>query len=310
MNLRLKSHDSSKERFVPYDHRGARRNTTAGGDHGQHGTYLLPFFDVWTSTLKLDPEGFVSKDDIHSNYISFVKTLTKDPVQQHLSLSSQTFGKRLRTIISSDPRFKGVANKFQRPKQGYSGLAPLEKLSRGAALSLLPPPVLLPSDTQGGIVLTSANFQPPFQRIDTGTEAGKGVFATRHLPPLSFVCEYQGYEVPKVEGVLREDLYKNDIDDNPVTMVLIGSTMFDGSRNEKDMPLPMDENHGAQLNHAIKSESNCKLTSKHIKGKLRLFIFTTTSVSKGAELIWDYGDRRRNVDNWMKESRMKYLVKK
>lgn len=74
---------------------------------------------------------------------------------------------------------------------------------------------------------------------------------------------------------------------------------FDGHRDDTGRRFELGENRGACLNHS-KNMANCRLLRDYrATGRTRLFLMTMKDVPAGVELTWDYGDRRRDNEDWL-----------
>ena len=98
---------------------------------------------------------------------------------------------------------------------------------------------------------------------------------------------------------MREKIYEST--GEPCTMFKLSSTCYlDGNRDSNGRPFGEGQNTGAIFNHS-RNGANCKMMKADIDNAIRLFLITSTAVATGAELVYDYSDRRQGVPHWMFE---------
>jgi [histone H4]-lysine20 N-methyltransferase SETD8 len=122
---------------------------------------------------------------------------------------------------------------------------------------------------------------------NTSDDRGRGVFTETDRSRKSFICEYIGDIVSEEEAARRVAEYVRN-----------GATAFyQYSFKYKNKPMCIDAQEesglmGRLLNHSKKSP-NCLAKLMEIENSPRIVIFALKDISKGAELMFDYGDRSK-----------------
>lgn len=130
-----------------------------------------------------------------------------------------------------------------------------------------------------------------FEKLFINKNVGYGVFAPHDIAKGVFILEYKGQWISKSESEDREKYYTENkyvpvsVYDPPTKMVL------DANRDEMGQIFGPNENVARYINHS-KTLPNCKLVAKQDPAGLkRLYLVTLCNIPKGAQLLWDYGDR-------------------
>lgn len=119
-------------------------------------------------------------------------------------------------------------------------------------------------------------------------EKGKGIRCTRFLEKGEFVCEYSGELITKKEAEIREEKYGTD--------PKFGCYMYYFRLNDRVwcVDATLCGRKGRLINHSAK-KANVITKSFNIDNKPTLCFFAKTDIAKGVELMYDYGDRRKDA---------------
>jgi [histone H4]-lysine20 N-methyltransferase SETD8 len=129
------------------------------------------------------------------------------------------------------------------------------------------------------------------------SELGRGVVATRAFHRGDTVVEYEGELISMQEGERREMEYAKDES--------IGSYMFfvtSGNRKFCIDATTESGKLGRLINHS-RSAANLTPRYEFVDGVSRVLLVARQDISKGTELFYDYGDRRKKVvreNTWLK----------
>lgn len=126
---------------------------------------------------------------------------------------------------------------------------------------------------------------------------GRGVFAKRNFARGQFVCEYAGELISYEAAKEREKFYEGKTE--------FGCYMY--YFNFKDKKYCVDATKesgrlGRLLNHS-RMEANCVTRLVSIKDRPHLILETNRDVKAGEELLYDYGERSKDVlrfHQWLK----------
>ena len=141
-----------------------------------------------------------------------------------------------------------------------------------------------------------------FERKFVDRIKGYGVFALCDIPKDYVLIEYRGQWVEKSEYHTREKYYESR-KLSPVA-VFDKNKFLDANRDIDGKLFKTDENIARYFNHS-RSSPNCKLIGMETGdevGVKKLFLKTKCAVPKGMELVWDYGETKKDivVDNpWL-----------
>lgn len=130
-----------------------------------------------------------------------------------------------------------------------------------------------------------------FERLFIDKNVGYGVFAPNDIAYGVCILEYKGQWICKSESEIREKYYA-ETNCVPVSVYdLSTKKVLDANRDEEGQLYEPNENIARYINHSKKSP-NCKLVAKQDpKALKRLYLVTISNIPKGAQLLWDYGDR-------------------
>ncbi|XP_068748439.1 histone-lysine N-methyltransferase set-1-like isoform X1 [Montipora capricornis] len=126
---------------------------------------------------------------------------------------------------------------------------------------------------------------------------GRGVFTLRNFDRGQFVCEYAGELVDYQIAMEREKFYEGKTE--------FGCYMYYFTFKNKKMCVDATKESGRLgrlLNHS-KSAANCATRLVSVKDKPYLILETTRDVRAGEELLYDYGERSKDViqfHQWLK----------
>ena len=119
--------------------------------------------------------------------------------------------------------------------------------------------------------------------ISTAKDMGRGLFAQAALEKGTLIGEYLGEEAT---GEIVEQFYKNP----PSVYCLF--FIEDGEMVMRDAE--KTKNKVRYMNHAIKN-SNCKIELVELDGRMRPLMCTRRAISHGEQLMWDYGERDKQI---------------
>eukprot|EP00123_Amoebidium_parasiticum_P013977 comp22257_c0_seq1/m.32889 comp22257_c0_seq1/g.32889 ORF comp22257_c0_seq1/g.32889 comp22257_c0_seq1/m.32889 type:complete len:402 (-) comp22257_c0_seq1:751-1956(-) len=117
---------------------------------------------------------------------------------------------------------------------------------------------------------------------------GRGVRATATFQRGDFVCEYYGDLIDRKEAALREQKYAADPS--------YGCYMYYITHNNKSwcVDATVTTGLGRLINHG-KSQANLVSRVVEVDGLPRLSFFARDTIVPGTELLYDYGDRRKDA---------------
>ena len=116
-------------------------------------------------------------------------------------------------------------------------------------------------------------------------EKGRGVIATRTIPKDSFVCEYAGELLSKLEGNRR------------MKMEAKGNYMFFFQHNNESFCIDATQESsrlGRLINHSRKN-ANLQPVALEFQGKATLVFLAARNIPAGAELLYNYGEKNPSV---------------
>lgn len=124
-------------------------------------------------------------------------------------------------------------------------------------------------------------------------EKGRGVYTTKFIPKKTVVCQYEGEIITAQEGRNRENTGQSG---EYLFFVNSGGMRWcvDATRE--------NNSKGRLINH---SRENCNLAAKAeiVDGEKKLNFVSVCDIPKGAELLFDYNDRRSSATKafpWLK----------
>lgn len=126
---------------------------------------------------------------------------------------------------------------------------------------------------------------------------GRGVFSQRKFTRGQFVCEYAGELIDYHTAKEREKLYEGKTE--------FGCYMYYFTFKNKKMCVDATKESGRLgrlLNHS-KSAANCATRLVNVKDRPYLILETIRDVQAGEELLYDYGERSKNIiqfHQWLK----------
>lgn len=284
--------------------------------------------------LRLAPvDEYLSVKTLHEGFEAYVRgrQTTSSATRELEAGSEKRFGRQFLSFVYNkmavDPSWKGVNKHSHGGPQVYSSLrlvgtpgrrkaatAALARLEAGEILSTGPGMTeltpsnpeyyraLLPREVYSGPLTSNIPVPFPVKIIPEVVGKGRGVFPISYMPPHTFVAEYRGYLIKSTEGTLREALYSAEQLCPTMISILPEDLKLDGYRDEEDQRIPIIDNLGACLNHSAMAP-NCKLVKLEVNGRIRCFIFTREhGVPVDVELVWNYGDKRRGLEGWLRKS--------
>ena len=133
-------------------------------------------------------------------------------------------------------------------------------------------------------------------------EKGRGIFALDTFKKGDIILEYCGELISEKEGLSREQTALN----NPYTSPHTVSYLYFFKAQDKSWCLDATEEtnrKGRLINHS-KLHPNVKPKVVIYNGRPRIVFIATCDITKGQELLFDYGERRREVierNPWLKQ---------
>jgi histone-lysine N-methyltransferase SETD8 len=121
----------------------------------------------------------------------------------------------------------------------------------------------------------------------TSDGRGRGVFTLIDRTRKSFICEYVGDTVPKEVAERRVDEYEVQGAEN--------FYQYYFSFKNHNMCVDAQEESGklGRLFNHTKKNPNCIAKLIEVENSPRIILFALKDISKGSELLFDYGDRRK-----------------
>ena len=120
---------------------------------------------------------------------------------------------------------------------------------------------------------------------------GRGIFSRLGFEKNDYVCEYAGELISCKEGEEREARYLLDEQ--------IGSYIYFFRYSEKRFCIDATEEsgrHGRLINHS-KTTPNLKTKVCRVDDQPRMYFVATVKIEQGDELLYDYGDTRKEAVN-------------
>ena len=125
-------------------------------------------------------------------------------------------------------------------------------------------------------------------QVQSFEEKGRGVIATRTILKDSFVCEYAGDLLSKLEGTQRMKGY---------ALEGKGNYMFFFQHNNESFCIDATQESsrlGRLINHSRKN-ANLEPVALEFQGKATLVFLAARNIPAGAELLYNYGENDPSV---------------
>jgi [histone H4]-lysine20 N-methyltransferase SETD8 len=122
---------------------------------------------------------------------------------------------------------------------------------------------------------------------ETSDGRGRGVFTQTDRSRKSFICEYAGDTVTKEVADRRVDEYEQQGAKN------FYQYYFSFKNQKMCVDAQVDSGRIGRLFNHSKNSPNCIAKLIEIENSPRIVLFALKDISKGAELLFDYGDRRK-----------------
>ena len=233
-------------------------------DTGSFVPYLSDFVDLLECS-----ETPIRTSDLVSSYLSYIRTRTEYRCNENQAKSG----------------FNRAFKKIATVRKIDSCTSP-----RGYYVKL---PRLLRHTTPQSENIRVISAELLIKKIFIDKGKGFGVFAQCNLPKDHILVEYKGQWIPKYEYKTREMFYESE--NLPPVAVFDKNKYLDGNRDINGTLFKKEENTARFFNHS-KHSPNCKLIGQIDEfGVKRLFLQTKFSVPNGMELVWDYGERKREI---------------
>lgn len=252
----------------------------------------VPFLKEFMEQVLRPSDFFTATTDIFAEYIAFLAKQSSDQQTLQAGHSFLRFSRQFNTLAIRN-RWPHVHHCGQR---GYR-LSICKATTRASRprpdQDLVRKPLTLNEEVQAFL----KSDQRRFTRIFISKQKGFGAISKHNIVAHTIVAEYVGQFITKYEALERERLY--DTAGELCTMFKISPNLYlDGNRDSNGEPFEDGQNEGAVFNHS-KNSPNCKMITTDITGSTRLFLVTITDISKGAEMTYDYSDRRRGLPQWL-----------
>jgi hypothetical protein len=247
---------------------------------------ITPFLEQFCQLICTADE-VTSCEDLFADYVAFLHSKTKD----HILLSLGMAKRRFSLALKKKARICGW-KESSHGKRGYfvKNTRPA-RTNQGSYDQITDEHICRFLDEN----LESNNL---VQRLFISQVKGFGAIAGHHISCGMVICEYLGQIVDSNEAREREQIYANS--GKVPTMFWLGhGKYFDGYVNANGESIPIEQNIGAWLNH--KKNGNCKPRLVNCAGNMRLVFISTMAIPKGHEVTYDYGDRRRGLEQWIYE---------
>ena len=251
----------------------------------------LPFFMEFASFLEdaFEADQHVSTVSLHSSYQCYVKYRvghTEGSREEEweeeveLALHKRAFGVTLRRYCAG--RFHSYSN----TPRGYYVKLRRDYMRRKPAEEIYP----VPADPSTLITIVKCSIK---------RAKGRGAFAATNIRANQTLCEYRGRRLSLEDGERKEMEYAAQ--GMSMTMLYNYEPNFcvDGHAHEEEgQEFRPDENIAALLN-TKKVNPNCAMVFEGTGKKRRFFLRTRREVAAGCELVWFYGDTRRDLEGFM-----------
>jgi len=248
---------------------------------------ITPFLEQFCLLISTSDQ-ITSCEDLFRAYIAFLQSKTTDHILLSLGMGKRRFLLALKK--------KAAIHGWKENSNGKRGY--YVKITR----HLRTTPVQ-DAGTMDECILTflQQNIESRIQlvqRLFISQCKGFGAIADCYIPSGVIICEYLGQVLDCHEASKRDQTYSNS--GKMPTMFSLGhGQYFDGYVNANGQNITIEENTGAWLNHS--KNGNCKPHLVKYGGQLRLVFVSIMDIPKGHEVTYDYGDRRRGLDEWMYE---------
>lgn len=232
----------------------------------------------------------LKSSDAHAAYVAYVSSCTSDKTQNDIAGSYIRFCRQFKAAVilsAKEPGKHQFVHSNCKGARGYFGMKLKPYIIKEAA-----------KDPKGGLtddhLAGRVNYSQRVKVCFINKKVGKGLFTTDNFCENEVVVEYFGEEIQQEEKERRKQRY--DQEGLSVTMLDVqGGTFFDGYRH-MGRQVTVETNLGAAMNHLKGTKANCKLIFQRHQGVLRVFAVSRTQISKSTQLVWDYGDRRKDSE--------------
>ena len=239
---------------------------------------MVPFMAEYCQLLVADPEAFASISDIWLNFKAYV-------LEQGSELSPVATPRR-----------------FQRQLAALSYSHPWQKLTKTVdGVSQRGYCVWLPRTSRRQ---QAAEPRPPGQLYTVlfiNKRKGNGAFSSVSIPSGTIVECFRGSFFHGTEEMeRREAVYKRE--GLPPTLISLGAQQFfDAYVDSEGARIPLASNPAVMFNHSCKRPC-CKLVKLSRPDGDTIGIRTLRKIAIGEELCFAYGDRRRGLESWLRDS--------
>ena len=251
----------------------------------------LPFFQDFASFLvdTFQADHHVSTVSLHNAYQSYVRIRVGHNEQSieeewaeevKLALHKRAFGIALRRY--SARRFHQYTNN----PRGYYVKLKRDYMKRKAPQAIY----AIPEDPRTLITVVKCSKK---------NAKGRGAFAATNIRANQTLCEYRGRRLSLEEGEKKEAEYAAQ--GMPMIMLYNTDPKFcvDGHAHEVEgQEFGPDENIAALFNNK-KMNPNCAMILEGTGNMRRFYLRTRREVAAGCELVWFYGDTRRDLEGFM-----------
>lgn len=247
----------------------------------------MPYLEDFIK-LKLSPSDTITTSkELFVEYYAFLSMRSSDPQAQKVGKSYQRFAYQFKTLATT----RGWTYVDRSGLRGYNVHVCTNKTRLSSRTAVIKKRV------EDKIHAFLQSDQRHYVRIQICNQKGYGAVAKYNIEQDTILAEYCGQIVNKDVALKREEVYNKTA--AMCTMFQLSTSVFlDGNKDSHGEDFKQGQNQGAIFNHS-KSEPNCKTITCDIKGTTRLFVMTKMPVPAGAELVYDYGDKRRGLPQFI-----------
>ncbi|XP_074661618.1 uncharacterized protein LOC141914251 [Tubulanus polymorphus] len=228
----------------------------------------IPFLKEFCDGQIKSDENITSTRELHMEFVAWLKIKTCEPKLIDIGKGFQRFSRQL----STEAGIRGW--KYCSHKQ-RSYMVQTTKVTRHRSADI--------KNDDVGEKRQDVKLEYKF----ICKEKGHGAISSRFIKAGEFICEYKGM-------IIREKVYQRN--GEIVTMYDMGNNLWlDGSRDKNGTLLAIEDNPGAYLNHS-KLNANCIIKND---GNNTLEVYAKYDIPPNHELLHNYGDRRRNLPQWI-----------